>query len=420
MFSLRNDLYRGGLPERFRDLTWVEETVCAIYCCTCHVTRLFHTEKNDQPRVFHGNTCAHDLNFVSTAEILPRVPADVKGMLSVVFVGPRQPLKSLKSLYHVRKDKVWYFLTWLAAHNPLYAKIQLSRENLRLYENDEIPGIEERTIKSDTTCAKRTFEQETAGFEPHFAAELASNMNVQDDSDEPLIECMGVSDVESVKIQGRTFQAAALMNLIRPPDLKPDMTIFSGNTAIGEYNNPDLIMGMFPTLFPYGKGGFEFHQRKVPVLFESQANYYLDIDNRCFRYHESFIFIVMNMIQRRQAHLHTHFAVASSDFGSIAEDIAGVRPATLKAVAKHLQEEGRVADLSVEEKKVFTLLSKVKTISAKVSGSEALKIMYRNEIKVYCGHFNIPHIFFMANPSPQNSPLFQLMCGDTTIYLDNR
>lgn len=111
-------MYRGTLPERFRDLTWVEEMACAICRCTCHVTRLFKTG-SDQPRAFHGNTCAHDLNFVSTATVLPRVPADVKGMLSVVFVGSRQPLKSLKTVYRIRKDKVWEFLTWLAENNPL-------------------------------------------------------------------------------------------------------------------------------------------------------------------------------------------------------------------------------------------------------------------------------------------------------------
>ncbi|KAK0467380.1 hypothetical protein IW261DRAFT_1306635, partial [Armillaria novae-zelandiae] len=142
MYSLRNHLFRGSLPEQFHDLTWVEEMVCSIYRCTCHVTRLFPSEK-----VFHGNTCAHDLNFVSTATVLPRVPADIKGMLSVVYLGPHQPLKSVKAMYHVRKDKVWSFLTWLAANNPLYAKICLSEAHLQLYENDQIPGMDEQIIR---------------------------------------------------------------------------------------------------------------------------------------------------------------------------------------------------------------------------------------------------------------------------------
>lgn len=143
MFALRNGLYHGRLPEQFQDLTWVEGMACAIYHCTCHVTRLYNTPNDDQPRVFKGNTCAHNLNYVSTATELPRPPADMKGMLSIVFIGPKQSVKScLRKFNHIHKAKVWDFLCWLAEHNLLYEKIRLSKEHLALYKNDEIPGLE--------------------------------------------------------------------------------------------------------------------------------------------------------------------------------------------------------------------------------------------------------------------------------------
>ncbi|PBK97571.1 hypothetical protein ARMGADRAFT_1076043 [Armillaria gallica] len=161
--------------------------------------------------------------------------------------------------------------------------------------------------------AKCIFEQETVGIEPYFVAGLVSSIQPQDESDEPLLEQMGMSDVKS-----------------------PDLTIFSGSSPIGEYNNPDLIKGMFPTLFPFSKGEFEEPHRKVAISFETQANYCLDLNDRCFRYHESFLFIMMNMIQCWQAYLHTHFTVNDVDFGTVMEDIAGVKPETLKDIAKHL------------------------------------------------------------------------------------
>ncbi|PBK87076.1 hypothetical protein ARMGADRAFT_939406 [Armillaria gallica] len=136
MFTLCNGLYRGRLPEQFQDLTWVEEMACAIYRCTCHVTHLYNTPNNDQPRVFKENTCAQNLNYVSTATELPHPPADVRGMLSIVFIGPKQ------SFNHIHKAKVWDFLCWLAEHNLLYEKIQLSKEHLALYKKDKIPGLE--------------------------------------------------------------------------------------------------------------------------------------------------------------------------------------------------------------------------------------------------------------------------------------
>jgi hypothetical protein len=115
--ALANNLYRGALPDQFRDLTWVEEMVCAIYRNTAHITRLYGSSDPAQPTVLHGNTCAHDMNTTSTASVLPRTPADVNGMLSVVFVGAKKlEPKSLGKMFRVRKKKVWDFLLWLKDH----------------------------------------------------------------------------------------------------------------------------------------------------------------------------------------------------------------------------------------------------------------------------------------------------------------
>ena len=69
--SLANFLYRGKLPDEFQDLTWVEEMVCAKYRNTAHVTRIYGCSDPSQPKVFHGNTCAHEMNVLSTASVLP-------------------------------------------------------------------------------------------------------------------------------------------------------------------------------------------------------------------------------------------------------------------------------------------------------------------------------------------------------------
>ncbi|KIO31008.1 hypothetical protein M407DRAFT_221469 [Tulasnella calospora MUT 4182] len=53
-FALANELFRGTLPDRFQDLTWVEEMVCSIYRTTAHVTRLYQSLNPADPLVFHG------------------------------------------------------------------------------------------------------------------------------------------------------------------------------------------------------------------------------------------------------------------------------------------------------------------------------------------------------------------------------
>ncbi|KDQ09732.1 hypothetical protein BOTBODRAFT_91622, partial [Botryobasidium botryosum FD-172 SS1] len=148
-FSLKNGLYRGVLPEDLRDLTWIEEMVCAKYRTTAHVTRLYQSSSDGDPLVLRGNTCAHDMNIVSTASVLPRTPANILGQISVVFVGPGPVTNQYLNLlqFTVRKDKVWRFLCWLKKNNPLYAGLTISLEHLNMYGDDgTIPGLLESVI----------------------------------------------------------------------------------------------------------------------------------------------------------------------------------------------------------------------------------------------------------------------------------
>jgi hypothetical protein len=111
-FALANNLFRGELPEQFKDLTWIEEMTCAIYRCTAHVSCLYQSSDPAQPCIFHGNTRAHDMNVVSTASVLPRTPDHINEMLSVVFIGPGKYKKDcLKNMFRIRKKKSMGFLS---------------------------------------------------------------------------------------------------------------------------------------------------------------------------------------------------------------------------------------------------------------------------------------------------------------------
>ncbi|TFK20680.1 hypothetical protein FA15DRAFT_599267, partial [Coprinopsis marcescibilis] len=147
-FAMANKLYHGYLPDEFCDLTWVEEMACAIYRSTAHVTRLFSPGDPDkQPRQLHGNTCAHEMNIISTANILPCTPADLNGMILLVFISPKafDPAKS-GTLYRVRKCKIWPFLVWLKHHNRLYENMEFDQAVLDLYPDDgSLPGLAEAT-----------------------------------------------------------------------------------------------------------------------------------------------------------------------------------------------------------------------------------------------------------------------------------
>ncbi|KAF9782846.1 hypothetical protein BJ322DRAFT_1100727 [Thelephora terrestris] len=155
-FALANKLYRGRLPEQFHDLTWIEERVCAKYTNTAAVTRLYQSSDPSQPAVFHGNTCAHEMNVSSTATVLPRAPADVNGLLSVVFIGPSKfKPEYLGNMYRIRKSKTY---------NRLYKDVLLDERTMDLYPEDGyLPGIDQAVIHDDQANAEEITVQRSLG-----------------------------------------------------------------------------------------------------------------------------------------------------------------------------------------------------------------------------------------------------------------
>jgi len=366
-YALANKLYRGCLPEEFQDLTWIEERVCAKYSNTAVVTRIYQSSDPSQPAVFHGNTCAHEMNVSSTAAVLPRAPPDVNGLLSVVFIGPSKfKPKYLGNMYRIRKSKVWGFLQWLKKNNRLYHDISLDKRTMDLYPDDDyLPGIKGTVIHDNQADAKDVFKEETAGLSEH-PAELLHPPTGSSDTEPPdtMIEKTGVTDPECDRMPGRLFTSAALKNLISDGSELPDLVLHRGSIAVSEYNNPDLIPGMYPTLFPAGTGGFDIPNRICALSFANQAKYCLDLADKSFRYHHSFLFVVLNIIQRRTAHLQTHFTVRRSRFESVASKLIAVKSSVLRSVADHLEHEGKYSDLSSEQRSALDLLKHVNTIAA--------------------------------------------------------
>ncbi|KAG2128941.1 uncharacterized protein EDB93DRAFT_1066799, partial [Suillus bovinus] len=156
------------------------------------------------------------------------------------------------------------------------------------------------------------------------------------------------------------------------------------------------------------------------LAFRNQAKYFLSIADRTFRYHNSFIFVVLNIWQCQQAHLHTSFTVGKSNFNVVACRPTNVTPPLLECIAYKLEHEGKLLNPSADEHQAFELLQQVNTLSAHVPGSQASKIHVRNEIRNYYGYFGLPHIFFTFNPSPAHSPILQVMYKDKSIDLSHR
>ena len=94
-------------------------------------------------------------------------------------------------------------------------------------DKDEfLPGLSEKILYYSSSDPIHVFEEETAGFMSHPATSLdGENFHLES---HVMLENMGMSDPECSRINGRTFTASALRNLLPREERLPDLVIPRG------------------------------------------------------------------------------------------------------------------------------------------------------------------------------------------------
>ncbi|KAE8222309.1 hypothetical protein CF319_g4469 [Tilletia indica] len=419
--SLANDNIRGVLPEHLQDCTWLEERLCAKYLASAYVIRLYDMTSpgapEHRPRVMKGHACSFPLNTLSTAVKLPWTLEDSSALISCIVIGPRSPrIDDLRRIFRVRKKKVLDLLEYLRDNFQDYPQFKLDRPALDQLPDDDVPELLMRHVVHEQSGNVPTlFEHETSGLEQHPALSTAAEED--DGLERTFLEHHGLLDVNGVNIPAHTRSAAALANATAT--LHPDLILRHGSSFIHDYNNPGLFPGMYPTLFPWGIGGFE-SKRRTNLSFARQASHLLDLADPCFRRHWSYIFVVANMKQRRQIHLGTRLACKASDFERVSNTLASVDLELVRSVATHLSNGGSLSSLPPDKAKIWTLVNRCQLVSSKVPGSKAAMNRARADIRGYIGEFGIFQLFLTLNPSPLHDPTFQVFFGDESIDLGLR
>ena len=182
-----------------------------------------------------------------------------------------------------------------------------------------------------------------------------------------------------------------------------------GNAPSNEYNNPTLLLGLYPTLFPYGTGAFEDASRPVKISFKKQIQYLLSYHDRRFEEHHSFIFIVFNMLQRREACLHARLMTSKPYFSRTADQIVSLKVDDIKEVLSNF--EKNKTNASGRNPQVNALLSQVKAVGGKVMGSAYSRSALRNQIHGLIFNQGLPSIFLTINPADINSRVALYFAG---------
>ncbi|KAF7301990.1 ATP-dependent DNA helicase [Mycena indigotica] len=283
--------------------------------------------------------------------------------------------------------------------------IEEQEELSRRYNSDEIESVIAQ-LDSDVLGV----EDDVEGQEN--IAEFTEDRNVF-----PL-QTHGVIDVGGENIPDATLFAHAVENSI-PATFAQDYGVRKGNAFVNEFarrdeneerfdggpSNPNHLLGAFPMLFPYGRGGFEV-DRKVKVTYEEHVRWALQHESGRFRRHTSFIFQVFGVLWKRQVCRSTSLLIDHDAFVANQEDFMKLRP---KDLLEASEEENH--KVTISNPTIRLLRRYISTVRAKVPGTDENRVSIRSQIWGMSLKFNPPSIWMTINLADTSDPIAQVLAG---------
>jgi len=367
-------------------------------------------------RGVHGHIIIYPQRPSEIAKILPPSINDLLTPICVLFVGANPPTlewlhKKAKPLC-VRREKVRNALNWLKNNNPLYIDIEINNDLLNsLDDNHILPYYIEHIVPSNQmeTLVSRYDENASANFDTESVTpELDVNMN-----DIPFQNVI-ITDVDG-HAPPHELRAAALRHVKQGGGY---IQIPHDPTPVNEFCNPSLFPMIYPTLFPYGVGGFEDQTCNIPISMKQHVKHLCGLADRRFQEHYSFMFTAFNILQRRAVLLHTSLKVRKANFNTVASDFASVSLETVHIVTERISRGDLITANTAEERKVLNLMKQVNIVTSNVPGTSASRVTMQNEICGLMIEKGMPSFFITINPADIYNPIVKFL-GGAEIDLNN-
>lgn len=181
-----------------------------------------------------------------------------------------------------------------------------------------------------------------------------------------------------------------------------------GRKPANEYFNSELLLGIFPTLFPYGCGGLEDSSRPIKINFREHLKYLLSYADHRFEENNSFIYVVFNILQRRTACFQAQLLTTRPYFQQSAQLIQSLTSAD---VATALANISKGTYSKVGDQKIQTLMKHLRVVGGHVMGSAHSRSTLRIKIHSLCFYLGLPSLFITINPADIHSPVALYFAG---------
>jgi hypothetical protein len=175
-----------------------------------------------------------------------------------------------------------------------------------------------------------------------------------------------------------------------------------------DYSNPELLLGLFPTLFPYGCGTPYDPSRPIPVSLNQHIRYLLAYNDQRFEKHHSFMFVLFNMMQRRQACWNASLMASRPYFRDTATDLQTL---TSKEIEVALMSVAKKTFSSMENPRINKLMRQIKMVGGNVMGSAYSRTTLRTRIHALIYSQGLPSIFMTINPADIHSRVALYFAG---------
>ena len=240
------------------------------------------------------------------------------------------------------------------------------------------------------------------------------------------MQSMGVVDVDGCDISSTEIMAHALANSTMEP-ISGNYSIRRGSAFVNEYartdpltglrndggpSNPNHLLGSFPTLFPYGKGGFETN-RPINVPYETHAKWSMLYADKRFRKDIQFPFQIFGICQKREVCRSSVLQMKRPHFIRQINLISTLKPQDL---IKASQEETRKVRFS--NPAVQALRDQLGAVRTRVKGTDESRHHVRSKIWGTNLIFNPPMLWITINPADTQDPIAQVFAG-AEIDLDS-
>lgn len=234
------------------------------------------------------------------------------------------------------------------------------------------------------------------------------------------VQSTGIIDINGMDISDQELMAHALANsaLTMAPE---DFTVRRGSAFVNEYarvdpvtkqrndggpSNPNHLLGCFPTLFPYGKGGFET-DRPETVPYELHVRWALQYADKRFRKDPQFPFQVFGVCQKRSVCRSAVLQINQSAFKRQSMLIQSLKPEDLLKASQEEMQNARFSNPAVK-----ALRGQLSAIRTKVKGTDESRQHVRSKIWSTNLLHNGPAIWATINPTDTQDPIVQVMLGE--------